>query len=77
MAKSLERYGDRVQYSVFVVDCSPARMTRLNQDLEGIINREEDSVLLCDLGLLSSLSDGTFRYIGRNRDITESEAIVF
>lgn len=76
LAKCLETYGDRVQYSVFVIDCSPAKLARMTDDIEEIIRSEEDSVLLCDLGLVMSLSDKVFRYIGRSRDVTDDEAIV-
>jgi CRISPR-associated protein Cas2 len=50
LAKCLERHGDRVQYSVFVVDASPARMACLKNEVSTIIVGGQDSALFCDLG---------------------------
>ena len=38
--------------------------------------RNEDSVLFCDLGLLARLDEPTFSYIGRAREVTESDALI-
>lgn len=76
LAKQLLTYGDRVQYSVFVVDVSPARMARLKALIEGVIVRSEDSVLFCDLGPVATVEDGRFSYLGRSRKITENESII-
>jgi CRISPR-associated protein Cas2 len=46
----LDRYGDRVQYSVFVVQIRPAKMVRLLEDIYITIDTRLDSVLICDLG---------------------------
>lgn len=76
LSKTLERYGDRVHYSVFVVDCSPAKLVRMCDAVKEVIDAAEDSVLLCDLGPLSSLTDKVFRYIGRDRDVTDGEVVI-
>ena len=51
LAKLLERYGDRVQYSVFVVQIRPVKMVRLLEDIyitgilaEAVGIRPEDHV---------------------------------
>ena len=51
LAECLQRHGDRVQYSVFIVDINPARILRLRREVSTIIVAEADSVLICDLGL--------------------------
>lgn len=76
LAKQLLSFGDRVQYSVFVVDVSPARLTRLKSKIEAIIVRSEDSVLICDLGLVSTVDDGRFTYLGLSRKITDNSSII-
>ena len=76
LATKLQTYGDRVQYSVFVVDVSPAKLRRLRSEVSEIIDAKEDSVLFCDLGLVSTVQDGRFDYMGRTRPITDSSIIV-
>ncbi|PME07035.1 CRISPR-associated protein [Corynebacterium ulcerans] len=75
LVKILQKYGDRIQYSVFVVDCSPAKLLRLKDEIKLIISAEEDSVLYCDLGLLSKV-DTTFTYEGRKQEITDNEFLI-
>ena len=69
LAKLILSYGDRIQYSVFIVDAAPAKVRRIKDEVQ-------DSVLFCDLGLLARLDEPTFSYIGRVREVTESEALI-
>ena len=50
VAVTLQRFGERVQYSVFVIDGRPADFVRLKYALETIIDVDTDRVLFCDLG---------------------------
>ena len=50
VAKHLQSYGVRVQYSVFLIDLRPAKIQRLLTALESSIDPSRDSVLVCDLG---------------------------
>ncbi len=70
ISKALLNYGDRVQYSVFVVDVKPAKLVALRGTLERIAKPLEDSILLCDLGASSGAEKSRFMFIGRNRPIT-------
>ncbi len=76
LAKVLESHGDRVQYSVFIVDASPARMIRMTAELKTVMASEEDSVLLCDLGLKSRVGPDNFRYLGLRRTITDASTMI-
>lgn len=76
VAKKLLAYGDRIQYSVFVVDATPAKIMRLHRDLDAIIEPKEDSILLCDIGLLSSVDDRRFSYVGLTRTITPDGPLI-
>jgi CRISPR-associated protein Cas2 len=76
VAKRLLTYGDRIQYSVFVADIKPARLVRLKAAVEEVIKTAEDSVLFCDLGPLSSIDPHRFSFLGRDRPITPTEALV-
>jgi CRISPR-associated protein Cas2 len=69
LAKCLQRHGDRVQFSVFVVDASPARILRLRNEIDAIVVAAADSVLLCDLGLTQSSNEPRFSFVGRSPHI--------
>ena len=75
IARLLESHGDRVQYSVFVVDLRPARLVRLRSKLEAMI-AVTDSILVVDLGPVSGLTPACFSYIGRQRPITPHGPLV-
>jgi|SRR5579875_2459909 len=49
-AALLGGFGERVQYSVFLVDGRPADLVRLRGHLKRLIDPETDRVMLCDLG---------------------------
>lgn len=76
LAKILEKYGDRVQYSVFVVDISPARLLRLKEETREVIDLEQDSVLFCDLGRIAEISTQNFSYVGQTRPLTDNEVLI-
>ncbi len=69
-------FGDRVQYSVFVIDLRPASLVRLRADLARLMVAAVDSILLVDLGPVASLTSARFNYLGRQRPITPSGPIV-
>jgi CRISPR-associated protein Cas2 len=76
IAKKLESYGDRVQYSVFVVDARPARLIRLRRDLELLAHGSVDSILLCDLGTVAQAAERNFQYVGVTRPVTASGPLI-
>ncbi len=76
VAKKLESFGDRVQYSVFIVDAPPAKLVRLRTELLALLVTQEDSVLVCTLGPVASCGPERFEFLGRTRRITSSSSIV-
>ena len=76
VAMTLLKYGDRIQYSVFVVDSAPAKLMRLREELNGIVDPDEDSILLCDVGPLASVDDKRFTYVGLTRTITPDGPLI-
>lgn len=76
LAKLLERYGDRIQYSVFVAQIRPAKVVRLLSEIYDVIDARVDSVLLCDLGLAEKKPDARMTFIGRQRPLTPSDIII-
>lgn len=71
VAKKLESYGDRVQYSVFIVDARPAKLLRLRAQLTDMIDEGTDSILFCNLGPLRKEQSRSLDVIGRSRTITD------
>ena len=76
VAKALGAYGDRVQYSVFVVDAAPVRLARLEREVDALIHPEADSVLLCDLGPTAGVEEDRFTWIGRRRQVTGPSSFI-
>lgn len=72
----LSGFGDRLQYSVFIVDASPAKFIRLRDAIQRLLVLAEDSVVLCDLGLLSKQSDATFIKLGCVRTLTSDSSFI-
>ena len=46
IAEVCEKYGQRVQFSVFECRLSPTRLTRMLGEVEDIIDRQSDSVII-------------------------------
>lgn len=65
VATLLLEFGERVQYSVFLVDGRPAEFARLRDALEGEIIPAVDSVLLCDLGDRDDAAPRATTFLGR------------
>jgi CRISPR-associated protein Cas2 len=76
LAKLLQSFGDRVQYSVFVCDLRPARLVRLRQSILGLISPGEDSVLTCDLGRVADLGQKQFSFLGVTAYVTPTRSVI-
>lgn len=50
VAKAMEGYGVRLQYSVFECALDDRRMNQMKADLHPILNHDEDQVLFVSLG---------------------------
>lgn len=74
VAKTLESYGDRLQYSVFVVDAKPAKLIRLKAAVTDKLDVATDSLLVCDLGPLSG--GDRIEFIGVARPFTGQGPLV-
>lgn len=76
VAKTLESYGDRLQYSVFLVDTKPAKMIRLKATVTARLDLSTDSFLICDLGQLTDGGTRRIQFIGSTRSITSQGPLV-
>jgi CRISPR-associated protein Cas2 len=70
IAKILESYGDRIQYSVFLLDLKTAKMVRLHAALRAHIDTNTDSILICDLGPIDHGGLSRISFVGLQRTIT-------
>ncbi|MDN5857254.1 MAG: CRISPR-associated endonuclease Cas2 [Pseudonocardia sp.] len=76
VAKTLESYGDRLQFSVFLVDIKPARMVRLRAAVTAQLHLVTDSLLICDLGPLLDGRNERMTFVGATRSFTEGPLIL-
>ncbi|AXE37695.1 CRISPR-associated endonuclease Cas2 [Acidipropionibacterium virtanenii] len=76
MAVTLKRFGLRVQFSVFMVDCSPSHVLVLQRELEDIMDRDQDSVLVSDLGLSKTADDRAVTWLGHSRYIVGDGSMI-
>jgi len=72
----LNSHGDRVQYSVFIIDGRPARLIRLLAQLTHMINPTTDSILTCDLGPLNREGPPSIEFIGKRRPLTSDRPLI-
>lgn len=70
VAKTLESYGDRIQFSVFLLDIKPAKMIRLRTTVSTQIDLSTDSLLVCDLGPLADEGSRRIDFVGVTRPFT-------
>lgn len=76
IAHVLSAYGDRIQYSVFIVDAAKATVLRMERELEDEVHHGEDSVLMCDLGMAQDCEAAAMTFIGRRRPLTDRGSFV-
>ncbi len=76
VARALASFGDRMQYSLFLVDIKPAKLLRLRGLLCNIIDPATDSVLICDLGPLAHGGQHRIEMIGASRPVTSQGPLI-
>lgn len=63
--KTMNGYGDAVQYSVFSCELSEHERELLITELDAIIHHDADQVMLVDLGPLNGQEAGRIQVLGR------------
>ena len=77
VAVALQEHGDRVQFSVFLVDGRPASFVRLRAALERLIDHDVDAIMFCDLGPRDTAAARAITYVGNPRKRgTDGDAFV-
>lgn len=78
IADTLLSYGDRIQYSVFVIVARPAKLARMRNQLKGLIEHSEDSIAIFDLGVYTkSTQSRLMTFLGQPRETTPTDVIIF
>ncbi len=76
LARLLESFGYRAQYSVFILDIRPARAVKLWSRIEQAVDLRADSILVCDLGPTLGVGTEKFWYLGVSRELTPDGPII-
>lgn len=66
VCKTMEEYGERLQYSVFICDLSRTELVHARATVEQQMNLSEDSIVIVDLGDADS---ARFTFIGQRRPL--------
>lgn len=66
ICKTMEEYGERLQYSVFICDLSRSELLHARATVESQMKLTEDSVVIVDLGDTDS---ARFTFIGQRRPL--------
>lgn len=74
IAKCMEGYGQRVQYSVFICDLSDREKIVMRGDVTSLMRTTEDSVMIVDLGLEDDSS--RFLFLGQRERLPSSGAVI-
>lgn len=70
VCKTMEEYGERLQYSVFVCDLSRGELIRCRAAVEERMNLHEDSVAIVDLGAPTTAN---FTFVGQPLTLPTAE----
>lgn len=76
VAKVVEAYGRRVQFSVFRCELTPRKRLRLEAELAAEINHKDDQVLFIDLGPVPGSGEDCIDSLGRAYLAPPKHAIV-
>ena len=74
--KKMLGYGDRIQYSVFSCSLSLRELVMMKGDLEGILNLNEDRVVIINIGSSNVSMGKNVIAIGTQLDLREDSAVV-
>lgn len=72
----LSGYGQRLQYSVFVLAASDTQVARLRGELDAVIEAAEDQVLFVDIGPADGRGEAAVSALGRPVELPNRKAVV-
>lgn len=75
VATVLQGFGRRVQYSVFLVEVADVKRARLERALVDVIDPEDDSIIIGDLGPYERMPD-VLVTLGRLRPLLDEKSFI-
>lgn len=76
VAKAMRGFGDRIQYSVFECQLTPADLARCRHRLSELIDHRADQVIFVDLGPVEGRGERVITALGRPYTPIDSPCIV-
>jgi CRISPR-associated protein Cas2 len=76
VASRLKAYGERIQFSVFIVDVRPPRIVCLRTVLERILVASEDSIVICELGPIARAVEQRMEFLGLQPELLGRDAVI-
>ncbi|WP_187997014.1 CRISPR-associated endonuclease Cas2 [Flaviflexus equikiangi] len=76
LSKLLSSYGERMQFSVFLIDLTRASLMLLTDQLEELMDRDDDAILICDLGTSREANQHSIRYLGRQAKLPQPQSFI-
>ena len=77
VAVKLQEHGERVQFSLFMVDGRPASFVRLRAALTRLIDTDVDGIMFCDLGPRETAIEQVITFAGARRTVVgDSDAFI-
>ena len=70
VCKTMEEYGERLQYSVFICDLSRTELVHARAPVEREMELSADSVVIVDLG---DAETAKFTFIGQHRPLPDAD----
>ncbi len=74
--KTMQEYGDRIQYSVFRCELSDLERAQLIDALTPVVHHDEDQVLIVPLGPPGGKNDAAIKAIGKPYSDPDRRAVV-
>ena len=74
--KTLNGFGERVQYSVFLCELNAREIIALKSKLLPVIHQREDQIMLVDLGAVDGERSSTMETLGRALSTQERVIVV-
>ncbi|WP_182353197.1 CRISPR-associated endonuclease Cas2 [Flaviflexus huanghaiensis] len=76
ISKALGSYGERMQFSVFLLDLNPVALVSLTDELEDLMDSAEDALLICDLGASHDANQRSITSLGRQAELPKPQSFV-
>jgi CRISPR-associated protein Cas2 len=70
-------FGEPIQYSVFICDLSSSELITMKMQLLELINLDEDSLMIVDLGIAKESGLNRIDYIGKPLELPERRPRIF